>query len=190
MASAGGAGARDLLSQVYNIRMDTSAAYLPQDRRRALARGERLPDRTSGAVLFADISGFTPLTEALADQLGPRRGAEALTRHLDAVYDALIAQVERHGGSVLGFAGDSIMCWFDESLVLGPLPFASADTPDMLVKGQRTNDKGQRTALHAVSCALALQAAMQQFAAIPLPNGNTTALALKVAVALGPARRF
>ncbi len=37
--------------------------YLPQDRLRALARGETLPDRTIGSVLFADISGFTALTE-------------------------------------------------------------------------------------------------------------------------------
>jgi hypothetical protein len=90
------------------------AAYLPQDRGAALARGEDLPKRTAGAALFADISGFTPLTEALATQLGPRRGAEALTQHLDHVYAALIAEVERFGGSVIGFAGDSIMCWFDD----------------------------------------------------------------------------
>jgi adenylate cyclase len=39
--------------------------YIPMDRRQALAQGQTLPDRTSGAALFADISGFTPLTEAL-----------------------------------------------------------------------------------------------------------------------------
>src|SRR5207249_1246592 len=42
----------------------------------------------------------------------------------------------------------------------------------------------------AVACAQALQTVMQQFAAIALPGGGTTALALKVAVASGPARRF
>lgn len=39
------------------------SAYLPPDRRRALQTGQQLPDRASGAALFADISGFTPLTE-------------------------------------------------------------------------------------------------------------------------------
>src|SRR5512145_3106732 len=92
----------------------TLSAYLPQDRRRALAVGQILPDSTHGSVLFADISGFTPLTEALTHELGPRRGAEALTGLLNAVYDALIVKVERYGGSVIGFAGDSIVCWFDE----------------------------------------------------------------------------
>ena len=44
---------------------DSLASYLPQDRLRALACGEDLPDRTQGAALLADISGFTPLTEQL-----------------------------------------------------------------------------------------------------------------------------
>ena len=41
--------------------------------------GVDLPDRVRGAALFADISGFTPLTEALVTELGAaarRRGAE------------------------------------------------------------------------------------------------------------------
>ena len=48
----------------------TLNAYIPIDRRYALARGTTLPDRTSGAALFADISGFTPLSDALARELG------------------------------------------------------------------------------------------------------------------------
>ena len=83
----------------------TLHTYLPQDRLRALARGETLPDRTTGSALFADISGFTQLTEALHETLGARRGAEELTKHLGTVYTALIAQVERYGGSVIAFAG-------------------------------------------------------------------------------------
>jgi len=45
------------------------------DRRQALAGQMLLPERLTGAALFADISGFTPLTEALARDLGPQRGA-------------------------------------------------------------------------------------------------------------------
>ena len=55
--------------------MQTLSAYIPIDRRHALARGIKLPDRTTGAALFADISGFTPLTAALATELGRKRGA-------------------------------------------------------------------------------------------------------------------
>ena len=138
--------------------------YLPQDRLHALARRENLPDRASGSVLFADISGFTPLTETLSNTLGVRRGAEEVTKHLDAVYTELVSEVENYGGSVLGFAGDAITCWFDDTA--GP------------------------AAPRAAACAFALQAAMQAFRSITVPNGMTMSLTLKVAIATGPARRF
>ncbi|MCP4540454.1 MAG: tetratricopeptide repeat protein [Chloroflexi bacterium] len=140
----------------------TPSVYIPMDRRQALARGESLPDRTSGAALFADISGFTPLTEALARTLGPRLGAEELTHQLNRVYDALIAEVDQYGGSVIGFAGDAITCWF-----------ADDGAP-----------------LRATACALAMQKAMEQFSVVELASGETVALAMKAAVASGPARRF
>jgi class 3 adenylate cyclase/tetratricopeptide (TPR) repeat protein len=108
--------------------------YLPQDRLRALARGETLPDRTTGSALFADISGFTPLTEKLTHELGMRRGNEELSRQINAVYDALITEVEKYGGSVISFAGDAITCWFEE-------------------------DDG----IHAVSAALAMQAVIAAY---------------------------
>lgn len=138
------------------------AAYLPQDRVDALANGVPLPDRTDGSVLFADISGFTPLTEALTNAYGPRRGIEEVSRQINAVYDALIVAVDRFGGSVIGFAGDAITCWFG----------------------------GQEAAPRAVACGFAQQIAMQTFRALPLPKGATATLAIKVAVATGPVRRF
>lgn len=88
--------------------------YLPQDRARALARSEELPEQASGSALFADIAGFTALTESLTQRLGERRGVEALCQRINAVYDRLVQEVERRGGSVIGFAGDAITCWFDE----------------------------------------------------------------------------
>jgi len=145
--------------------IESGAFYLPQDRRVALARGEELPERVVGAALFADISGFTSLTEALTRALGPRRGIEELTVQINRVYDRLIAEIERFGGSVIGFAGDAMTCWFDE--------------------------QGGATATpRAVACALALQSAMGAFAAVSLPQGGVVALGLKVAVASGPAWRF
>jgi len=141
--------------------MKSLDAYIPIDRRQAMARGEHLPDRARGAALFADISGFTPLTEALERELGPQRGAEELTRQLNRVYDALIAEVHRYGGSVIGFGGDAITCWFD-------------------------NDDG----LRATACGLAMQSIMSQFDAIPTPSGGIVSLAMKAAVATGTVRRF
>jgi class 3 adenylate cyclase len=152
--------------------------YLAQDRLRALARGESLPTRTTGSALFADISGFTALTEALRNSLGARRGAEELARRIEAVYSALITQIELFGGSVIEFAGDSMLCWFDYDLSL----IAAIESPDTIVQPSG--------AQRAVACGVALQRAMRAFARIILPDKSTTALTLKVAVASGTAHRF
>jgi hypothetical protein len=72
-------------------------------RRPALVRGEAMPDRVHGAALFADISGFTPLTEALSAELGAHRGAEELTKHLNRVFHTLIEELHRFGGEVIYF---------------------------------------------------------------------------------------
>ena len=141
--------------------MDAFGIYIPRDRRIAEAEGLRLPERSRGSALFADISGFTPLTAALTQSLGLRRGAEELPRHLNRVYDALIEQVHAFGGSVIGFSGDAITCWFD-------------------------GDNG----CLAVACALRMQGAMGGFADVPMPDGSSVSLAVKVSVSSGPIRRF
>jgi CheY-like chemotaxis protein len=137
------------------------AAYLPMDRRHALIAGAELPRAVDGSCLFADVSGFTPLTDALAQSLGRERGAEEVTRLVDRVNEALIAEVHRRGGSVIGFSGDAVTCWFD-------------------------GDDGAR----ALAAGLAIQRAMSAFAEIPSPDGTLRTLRVKVAVASGPALRL
>ncbi len=144
-----------------SVLAESLSAYLPIDRRHALKTGATLPDRSVGAVLFADISGFTALTATLAHELGPRRGAEEVTRQLDRVYGALIAQVNQYGGSVVDFSGDAITCWLDGD-----------------------------TGLRAAASALAMQAAMRQFATIHTPGGTPIELAIKVCGTIGSVRRF
>src|SRR4051812_16377702 len=95
--------------------MEALSVYLPIDRLHALMAGTPLPNRVHGTVLLVDMCGFTALTEALARTFGPHRGAEELTRRLNRVYDALIAEVDRYGGSVIGFSGDAITCWFGDT---------------------------------------------------------------------------
>ena len=143
-----------------------ASAYIPEDRRRALAHGTDLPRTAVGAVLFADISGFTPLTAALAQQLGPRRGAERLTRLLNQVYTELIAAASRCDGSVIGFSGDAITCWFSA-------------------------DHGDESAVRAAAAASAMQAAMADFASVTVDAAADVRaeLALRVAIATGPVLR-
>lgn len=123
----------------------TLQAYLPQDRLRAIVNGTKLPDHTSGSALFADISGFTALTESLRNALGARQGAETLSRQMGEVFSALVAEVEKYGGSVIDFAGDSMLCWFD-----------------------RGNDGLQASSSSALSAAMGMQNVMQAFPTLAL----------------------
>jgi adenylate cyclase len=124
------------------------SAYLPQDRYRALLNGNPLPEVTQGTALFADISGFTSMTEKMSVKLGARRGIEEFTNRINTVYQHLIAEIERFNGSVINFAGDSITCWFDEKD--GQLP--------------------QR----AVACAQAMQQVMASFENLAVKISITT----------------
>src|SRR5690242_8477325 len=89
-------------------------SYIAQDRRAAIAAGRDLPSQTHGTALWADLSGFTPLTEALIQKFGPRHGADELGQYLNHFYNAMIAPVDDYGGSVIDFSGDAITCWFDQ----------------------------------------------------------------------------
>src|SRR3954469_11678180 len=139
---------------------DAPEAYIASDRRHAIAEGRELPEHARGAALFADISGFTQLTEALAAELGGHRASEELTAHLNRIFHALIAEVHAYGGSVIYFSGDAITCWFD-------------------------GDEG----LRAVAAAFAMQDALAREGRIAT-RASTVSLGMKVAVAAGSARRF
>lgn len=148
---------------------ETAMIYLPIDRRQALATGRELPSRAQGAALFADVSGFTPLTEALVAEMGRQRGVEELVRQLNRVFTALVAQVHMYHGSVIGFSGDAITCWFDEDT-------GELETPT--------------AALRALACALALQDAIRPFAELTTSGDQLISVGIKVAVAAGSVRRF
>jgi len=69
--------------------------------------GEATAETGEAGVLFADISGFTALTERLAQRGGA--GVETLIGILNRAFGALITQVYRHGGDILKFAGDALL---------------------------------------------------------------------------------
>src|SRR3954451_7613478 len=77
------------------------------------ARADAAPRHGRGSVLEADVAGFTPLTEQLASEHGPRRGAEEVAAILNGVYGALIAGAHACGGVVVEFLGDAVVCCFD-----------------------------------------------------------------------------
>lgn len=112
------------------------------------------------------------MTELLVRALGPQRGADELPQQLNRIYDALIAEVDRFGGSVISFSGDAITCWFDSLAI------------------NRPNDEPINASRQAVACALALQATMQQFSKIEIAKAGTVEMRLKTSVTTGEVRRF
>src|SRR5262249_861217 len=150
-------GMPDLTTTTPATVLDTPSAYIPGDRRRSLASGTTLPDRVRGAALFADISGFTALTEQLADELGPHRASEVVTGHLYRLFHELIGELDRYGGDVIYFSGDAVTCWLD-------------------------GDDG----LRATACGFAMHDAIARSGEITTPGGSRFQLGLKVAIAVGP----
>lgn len=140
---------------------ETLSRFLAQDRRQAILDGQALPDRSEGTLLFADISGFTTLTETLGNRLGTREGAEAVTKILEVVYGALCNEIWRRRGSVILFSGDALTCWFE-------------------------GDKGVRAITSALGCQEAMIALAKQTSPADIP----VSLAIKVAAVRGPIRRL
>ncbi|MCY1072942.1 AAA family ATPase [Archangium lansingense] len=93
-------------------RLHALAAFLPGSLVRALQEDTSRPRagalrEQQGAVLFADLTGFTAMAEALENS-GPS-GAERLRGILDTFFSRLIDTILAHGGDILRFAGDALV---------------------------------------------------------------------------------
>ena len=80
---------------------------------------------------------------------------------MEQIYTGLVAEIHNYRGSVIGISGDGITCWFD-------------------------GDDGR----HATSCAIAIQNNIGQQVSVSLPSDFPSTLGIKVAVIVGPVRRF
>jgi class 3 adenylate cyclase/tetratricopeptide (TPR) repeat protein len=90
----------------------TLTAHVPTVLLRHLeqAQGERVRS-LEATVVFADVSGFTRLSERLAR--AGNEGAEQLTDAINACFTALLAQAYDMGASLIKFGGDALLLWFD-----------------------------------------------------------------------------
>jgi class 3 adenylate cyclase/tetratricopeptide (TPR) repeat protein len=118
------------------------------------------PESTEAALLFADVVGFTPMSEALAAE--GSYGTEELTRILNLWFDSMVGLVTRYGGSVAELAGDGLVAVF---------PYE-----------RRTRRPTER---RAVQCALDMHAAVGRFERVTTRAG-TFGVAMRVGLAAGP----
>ncbi len=145
------------------VPLEAYASYVPRhlvERFRVDPSPPHEPREESGAavLLFADIAGFTSLTEKLARE--DSKGTEKLTGILNRFFGQLIAVVEGFGGDVLKFAGDAL-------LAVWPV---TAD------------DQFSSVASRAVQCGLQAQRQLTPFEA----EGQS--LAMRISVHAGPVR--
>ncbi|XP_067173300.1 LOW QUALITY PROTEIN: adenylate cyclase type 10-like [Apteryx mantelli] len=86
------------------------AAYVPD-----LVLSEDLRHETGcvqnfhGVLLFADVSGFTALTEKFSQSISIERGADELTQTLNDYMGDILEELLGFGGDILKFAGDAVL---------------------------------------------------------------------------------
>jgi class 3 adenylate cyclase/tetratricopeptide (TPR) repeat protein len=137
--------APDLCMQHLAALLRTVTTYLPNqvvvpllaDPERGRVEGEF----TYGTVMFADISGFTAMSEKLS--LQGKEGAEEVTRVINQLFTALLEVSDRYGGDLLKFGGDALLVYFG----------------------------GKTHALRACLAALRMQDTMLQFSETPTSQG-------------------
>ena len=139
------------------------ASYLPKlivqranDGR--LGGSEPIAERFPAALLFADVSGFTKLTERLAAQ-GPA-GTEHLTQILNLYFGRIIDIVEYWGGDVVKFAGDALIALWPSQ--------------------EGVNDATALATKSATTCALELQRELHNYSV-----GDDLRLSMKISVGAG-----
>jgi class 3 adenylate cyclase/tetratricopeptide (TPR) repeat protein len=93
------------------VELEHLATYVPRRTLRSCAAaGSKLTPRSerfAAAVLFADISGFTDLSERLGRK-GPA-GTEELSAIINECWGSMLGPVGRTGGDVLMMAGDALV---------------------------------------------------------------------------------
>jgi len=123
-----------LLDHLHEL-LDGVAAYLPRVVAEALLDRPTtaiLTQALEGTAMFADIDGFTAMSERFSQQAS-REGAEELTELVNRFLDILITTTQRYGGDLQKFGGDAGMLFFT----------------------------GEAHALHAIGAALDVQRAMK-----------------------------
>ncbi len=81
----------------------------------------QLRGQLHGAALFADLSGFSPMADALSRH--GQAGAEVLAEVMRAIFEPLVAAIYAQGGFVVGYAGDAFTAVFPEQKERAPAIF-------------------------------------------------------------------
>ena len=170
LADAGPAPARSVLTPCVThlaSLLEATTSHLPASLVRQVRRqpqpGQADGQFVTGTLLFADISGFTAMSERLS-QIG-REGAEEVTDVVNRYFDAMLDILRAHDGQLIRFGGDALLGLFTEN---GSL--ANGDLADVL--SELDDDSGASSATLAIQAAMKMQAAMIHFAETKTSQGT------------------
>lgn len=151
---------RAQLMQIFSRYIARDVAESLWAQRAAFLEGGRpRPQKLTATVLFSDIKGFTPVSE----KLDPRGLMEWLNEYME-IMSGLVAN---HGGVVDKFIGDAVMAVFG-------VPVARGDEAAI-----------REDAVHAVECALEMEAALSRLNARWRSHG-LPAIGIRVGIYTGP----
>ena len=89
-----------------------------------------------GTLVFVDVSGFTALSERLAQR--GKVGAEQLTDVLNAVFGTMLGLAGARGGSLLKFGGDALFLLFTGDNHAGQASAAAVEMRSALAATAKT----------------------------------------------------
>jgi class 3 adenylate cyclase/tetratricopeptide (TPR) repeat protein len=112
-----------------------------------------------GTLLFADISGFTAMSERLS-RTG-REGAEEVTAVVNRYFEVMLDILRQHDGQLIRFGGDALLGLFEERPFFPTSNITDFDPPPF-----------SESATRAVQAAMIMQEAMSQFAHTETSQGT------------------
>ena len=128
------------------------APYLPRIALDWMAEHpERTHRRFEGTLLFADVSGFTALTERLAAR--GKVGAEEITGVIGSVFGRLLGIAASYGADLLKWGGDAVLLYFAE-----PDSAQRAGRAALEMTGAMSRMKAFRTSAGRVNLAVSIGA--------------------------------
>jgi adenylate cyclase len=104
--------------------------------------------REKGSVMFADLSGFTNLSEKLTAK--GKEGSEEISRIINEVFEELITIVSQAGGSVYKFGGDAVTVFF-------PAKIEKCDVLSAAVRMQKAVKKFAKIDTIAGECSISMK---------------------------------
>jgi len=160
--------------------LEATTTHLPASLVRQVRRqphpGQADGEFVEGTLLFADISGFTAMSERLS-QIG-REGAEEVTDVVNRYFDAMLDILRAYEGQLIRFGGDALLGLFteqaDDGEAVGEL------FPEL-------SSAGPNSATLAIQAAVKMQAAMADFAETKTSQGT---FPLRMSVGLKRGRFF